>query len=365
MTTSLQLDDNNLEYEVKSIEDDRRRRKLNKETGKYEYYYEYLIKWKYFEKMTWEPEENLTNCPNILKKYLMEKEKAEKKNKVLTPSKIIVKSRNDKKYLTPIKEKKIIKKNRSTSKAKTKFESKSVSPIYKKRKNGTSSTTKTETILKGLLKSEGEESTNKNSEKTPVKMPNFLNKKRNKIINDDEEDDDYEIEILDSKESNNEINNNNTTIISNEINNNTIINNNINNNNNENKIGLIKRASSINNRTININDTPINESIKNNDKCCLKETQSKELEINDKKEVNNNEKNTEKFIKITEIEIQNKMEDKIIFEYYTEVNKKITKKRDDSDHAIIPRDLMIKYYEFFIQKMNPGCIMRFNHLDEN
>ncbi len=40
---------------------------------------EYLVKWVGYKRRTWEPEENLKNCPLILEKYLKSKEESEEK----------------------------------------------------------------------------------------------------------------------------------------------------------------------------------------------------------------------------------------------------------------------------------------------
>lgn len=347
MSSSSKNNKKSLEYEVKSIIDDRKRRKLNKVTGKFEFYYEYLIKWKYFYKPTWEPEQNLSNCQDILNKYLIEKDKNEKKNKAMSSCKIPIRRKKNKTFGSPIKEKKIRKKNKSKSKSIIfKDESKSITPIKNKNSNANKTTIKPNKI------SEGEESTNKNSDKVPKKIPNFLNKKRNKIIEDNEseyEDDNYEIEILENNEKIKELNKNKA------------ININLSCNKFENKFDWINKNFDNNNK---INNIQINENVVGDNKYCFKENKSKEVKNNYKKELNNNEKTSEKFLKISQIEIQNKMEDQIIFEYFTEVNKKIIKKRDCSKNAIIPKDLIIKYYEFFLKKNNPGYIMRFNILDE-
>ena len=141
MSSSSKYNKKTLEYEVKSIIDDRKRRKLNKVTGKFEFYYEYLIKWKYFYKPTWEPEQNLSNCQDILNKYLIEKDKNEKKNKAMSSCKIPIKRKKNKTFGSPIKEKKIRKKNKSKSKSIIfKDESKSITPIKNKNSNANKTT---------------------------------------------------------------------------------------------------------------------------------------------------------------------------------------------------------------------------------
>ena len=76
------------EWEVEKILKERSKRVKDKKTGRYVATKEYLVKWLGFDKPTWEPEENLENCQDILKDFLlsqiMKKLKAEnKKNKIL------------------------------------------------------------------------------------------------------------------------------------------------------------------------------------------------------------------------------------------------------------------------------------------
>lgn len=58
-----------IEYEVENILDHKRKRKFNYETKKYYYIKEYLIKWAGYDEITWEPEENLQNCKELLNDY--------------------------------------------------------------------------------------------------------------------------------------------------------------------------------------------------------------------------------------------------------------------------------------------------------
>ena len=76
------------EWEVEKILKERSKRVKDKKTDRYVVIKEYLVKWLGFAKPTWEPEENLDNCQEILKDFLlsqiMKKLKAEnKKNKML------------------------------------------------------------------------------------------------------------------------------------------------------------------------------------------------------------------------------------------------------------------------------------------
>jgi hypothetical protein len=58
------------EYEVESIQDDRKRKDhYDHKTKKWVYITEYLIKWVGYRRRSWEPEENLNNCIQMLNSY--------------------------------------------------------------------------------------------------------------------------------------------------------------------------------------------------------------------------------------------------------------------------------------------------------
>lgn len=57
------------EYEVENILDHKKRRIFNYETKRYHFIKEYLIKWAGYDETTWEPEENLQNCQELLSDY--------------------------------------------------------------------------------------------------------------------------------------------------------------------------------------------------------------------------------------------------------------------------------------------------------
>lgn len=63
-------DYNKHEWEVESIEAHRINTVKNRKNSAYELRKEYLLKWKGFPLPTWEPEENLQNCKDLLKDYL-------------------------------------------------------------------------------------------------------------------------------------------------------------------------------------------------------------------------------------------------------------------------------------------------------
>lgn len=78
-------DDPNKEWEVEKILKERSKLKKNKKTGKMQSIKEYLIKWVGYKSPTWEPEENLENCQELLKDFLigklLQKYQNENKNK--------------------------------------------------------------------------------------------------------------------------------------------------------------------------------------------------------------------------------------------------------------------------------------------
>ena len=86
------------EYEVENILDHKRRRKFNFETKEYYYIKEYLIKWAGYDETTWEPEENLQNCQELLNDYWklvkINKLRERNRNNNKTPKKLLKSSRS-------------------------------------------------------------------------------------------------------------------------------------------------------------------------------------------------------------------------------------------------------------------------------
>ena len=81
-------DDTDKEWEVEKILNERPRRHKNPKTGKMEYIKEYLIKWVGFKSPTWEPEINLLNSQDLLKEFLLKqvmKKLNKEKPKTKTP----------------------------------------------------------------------------------------------------------------------------------------------------------------------------------------------------------------------------------------------------------------------------------------
>ena len=73
-TSDMKEDYNNKEWEVEQIIQERKKHIKNKKTGKTSDVTEYLVKWVGYKTPTWEPEENLENCKELLGKYLLSKE---------------------------------------------------------------------------------------------------------------------------------------------------------------------------------------------------------------------------------------------------------------------------------------------------
>ena len=87
---------NSSEYEVEAIEKDRRRKDhYDEKTKKWIYINEYLIKWVGYKRRSWEPEENLNNCIELLNKY--------KKNKYKNNNNIINDDNKNNNNKTPLK----------------------------------------------------------------------------------------------------------------------------------------------------------------------------------------------------------------------------------------------------------------------
>ena len=76
-----ETEDANQEYEVEKITDMRQYFRKNLITQKVELSTEYLIKWVGYEQLTWEPLENLNNCKELLKEFYKEHKKLLKNKK--------------------------------------------------------------------------------------------------------------------------------------------------------------------------------------------------------------------------------------------------------------------------------------------
>ena len=88
------------EYDVEDIMDERMVKIHEDKSRKYKLVKEYLVKWVGYKRRTWEPKENLKNCPLIFEKYLKSKKETEEKinddnNKNEIDDKEIKKMKND------------------------------------------------------------------------------------------------------------------------------------------------------------------------------------------------------------------------------------------------------------------------------
>ena len=59
------------EWEVETILKERSKKTKDKKTGRIMYVKEYLVKWKGYDEPTWEPEDNLEHCQEVLKDFLL------------------------------------------------------------------------------------------------------------------------------------------------------------------------------------------------------------------------------------------------------------------------------------------------------
>ena len=98
----LQPDIPDIEYEVEKIVDCRYKKTKDPKTKKWKTEKHYLIKWVGFEVNTWEPEENLTNCQEILKEFKNQKKK-NKKDKLSSKSFINMPKNNKKLFQKKLK----------------------------------------------------------------------------------------------------------------------------------------------------------------------------------------------------------------------------------------------------------------------
>ena len=95
------------EWEVEKIMKERIKRRKNPKTGKMECIKEYLVKWIGFDDPSWEPEQNLDNCKELLSEFLIKRLKNSSKSfiKAKTPIKMNSKKNNKvvREYKTPRK----------------------------------------------------------------------------------------------------------------------------------------------------------------------------------------------------------------------------------------------------------------------
>ena len=80
MEQSENSDSSNNEYEVEAIEKDRQKRQYDPHKRKWVFVTEYLIKWVGYKRRSWEPEENLDNCGQLLNNYKKNKSKINNHN---------------------------------------------------------------------------------------------------------------------------------------------------------------------------------------------------------------------------------------------------------------------------------------------
>ena len=184
----------NGEYEVEAIVDDRKKRYYDKKSKSYKFTTEYLIKWVGYKRRSWEPEQNLENCKEMLLKYKVNKKNLFRKNGSKTPIKSNIPKNNKNKdnISTPHK----LKKNPYLAYLSDKEDDKN----YNKNNNDNNyndddyNDDKSEISFKYNIK------TKQKLKKNKIKIKNkFLKKnkeKKSKLI-----DLDFDIEIVDGNES--------------------------------------------------------------------------------------------------------------------------------------------------------------------
>ena len=204
------------EYEVESIQDDRKRKDhYDHKTKKWVYITEYLIKWVGYRRRSWEPEENLNNCIQMLNSYKKNKNRnsysynninGNKNNSSnRTPLKFVVnkeaaKARNDK----LLNAKKEINNNNNINKSNNHS---FYNPYYSDEEDDKYTPSKPYNTFLGPnnFKSENNSMTSVDSLKKPGKKKNKNNNKGSikGSIND------FDIDLDNNNENNNNNNNNN------------------------------------------------------------------------------------------------------------------------------------------------------------
>ena len=359
--------DENKEYEVERITDMRSYQKQNKITKKFEVVTEYLVKWVGYEELTWEPLSNLDNCKILLGEFFKKKEKEKEK-------KIKEEKKNNKKEK---QEKKISQKRSQTLANKTKIIehlSNKNKTIFKPNQLSTheiigNTNNITQNKNNSFINKEKKDKRNMSVNKNKINKNSILNKSQPKTINNNSKDHRQK-----SKKENNNIENGNI------INNNTLkINNHVQaygtkiviNNMDFNDIpkNNIKEKSNI------INDTMSNEKFikyktsndELDDKIKLNqipngiEGETDEL-LNKKRKreneyENNDDKNNEIIVKeINSIEIPKDIRNKFMINitYVNKYDNQIYTKDFESSNKMIPREYLVKYYEYLFFEKNKG-----------
>lgn len=91
------------EWEVERILKEKIKRRKNPKTGRMECIKEYLVKWIGFDDPSWEPEQNLDNCKELLSEFLIQKLKKTSNSFIKAKTPIKFNSKNNKKLLTEYK----------------------------------------------------------------------------------------------------------------------------------------------------------------------------------------------------------------------------------------------------------------------
>ena len=83
------------EYEVEKILKEKKKRRKNPKTGKIEYIKEYLVKWIGYDDPSWEPEQNLDNCKELLSEFIVKnlKKLSQSSRKEKAPSGLLRKAK--------------------------------------------------------------------------------------------------------------------------------------------------------------------------------------------------------------------------------------------------------------------------------
>lgn len=367
-----ETEDMNQEYEVEKIIDMRITPKLNIITQKLEFIKEYLIKWVGYEQLTWEPLENLENCKELLKEFYKEKKRLLKKKEKIKKEKKAKKKKKDKKDK--------MKKNKSGKKYKqnksNKNKNKSISSLTNNtsQKNVKKKLFFTQKIIGNInnsiinqnnLIANEDKQDNKDIINNKEKDIIILNESEQKNDKKDLKEDPIKEKEKNIIENNSGDNNNKLQIINGEICDQNYEINNIDYKSME-KMYEMEKFNLLNNNKMTFEHFPKNFGYDFYDKmnfdsnpCDIIDEKEELLKKNRKNENGNeyDDRNNNIIVKeINSLKIPKNISDKFLINitYLNKNDNTMYTKDIESNDKILPKDYLVKYYEYILFGKNKG-----------
>ena len=346
--------DANQEYEVEKITDMRQYFRKNLITKKVELSTEYLIKWVGYEQLTWEPLENLNNCKELLKEFYKEHKKL-LKNKKAKNDKVKKNKKNEIKKKT--KSKKRNKNKRYNSLIKNNNKTKISKKIFLTQKiigNINNYIISQNNLIVNKDKNDNDnivlDKENINNDNFSIHESQQKNDKENSIENlhkDNESENDIKLKII-----NGEINEENNQI------------NNIDYKNME-RIYELEKLNFLDNKFMSLEQFKNcmgsdYEDKMNFDSIPYGTIDEKEEFLNKKRnnEIDDNYDENNKIIikEINNLIIPKNNKDSFLINvtYLNKYDNKLYTKDIESNNKIIPREYLIKYYEYILFEKSKG-----------